>query len=239
MDVEYYSFKELIERWKVKKDEIHQFIANEELVPSIFVEKNSNIKAFKYKYYDGKNLPPIVYLQFSIKKIKEGLYEEGLNEIDDDMYGWHYLVKPTMTGSKRYYFETSVKSLDKKSDEGVLFRHYADKKNKHFDSIKFDEKFIEEYAEFGDELVDEFETKYKIVISAEKNKSQHKRKENNLLRLVLALAYALDKNVDRDAPYSIATMLTRRLDNTTVDIKTIAAYIRSAIDLKKRDDNPN
>lgn len=147
-EVNYFSFSDLEKKWDVNSEQLHKLIASGDLIPSLFFNDKKIIKAFNYQYYAEDNLPLSVYLAFSRRKIKSGYDEIPVKDSRGNYSGWHYLIFPVLNGTSKYYFQTSTKNIDNYIDHGVFYKHYEESDSKTQKQISFDNKFIEDYAEF-------------------------------------------------------------------------------------------
>lgn len=226
----YLTFNELLLRWNCEKNEIHHFIENSMLVPSIAWNKYG------------------VKCEWESDSINDiGLFEVGDGSCAYERYqlsDWLYLRLPKPKGAYQYSFAYgTIESLPKAEElrSGTWFHLLNDEYYNSIASIQSqriesDAVFMIEKVEFCESLHPELliATEKKIKLSVEKVESTDKplstRTENNYLRLIFKLANGIS-GFNHKKPYEAAQLI---INKTGIDIsqETLAGYITKAYELE-------
>lgn len=149
------SFDELAERWKCNKRDIHYFVGEGGLTPSIVWDRMLIRKWEPWSDEDGESL------------ILMRVFDQQTNRpIIRSVKGWVFLFRPTVTGPYRYSFEYATKNPYPKDEEGEEVYQLVDEFGY---SYEVENEWIENNAVFMREIVDDYETIFEPSLANREN----------------------------------------------------------------------
>jgi hypothetical protein len=147
IEKDYFTFDELLNRWKCDADDVHYLIANRELAPSIVW--NDCAVNLQWEPSDDPD---------HSRSVLMAVYESG-HYSTTYLNGWVYLRLPTHTGPRNYVFShaTTISHPSvSEFDEGTWFRLTY---GHNTDAVpQIDAGYIQRNAVFMKEIVDDCET---------------------------------------------------------------------------------
>ncbi len=207
----YYTFTELISRLQISEKDLRHFVAEGELIPSIFLERG------RYRLYQmdevfGDSLSPVA--------VEDG-QDPGDGTVQQWLFGLHYLVLPRLTAVNHCEFQfASKKSTDHKCGD---FLHGLEGWTDIDDVFSAGVVMAEELDRF-------LATK---TLKAEKVMAEHqfaKRERDTLLTIIAVLCN--EAKIDYTKPAKAAGLILGTADRMGVSIgeSTIEGHLKKIPD---------
>lgn len=139
----YFTFDELMERWQCERKDIHYFVGEGGLTPSIVWGKVLIRKWVSWSDEDGDSL--------LLMREKDQRTNESITKY---MNGWIFLHRPTITGPYKYDFQYATKEAYPKDEEGGIVFELLDECDYVYN---VGNEWLESNAVFMREIVEDYE----------------------------------------------------------------------------------